>query len=333
MGGNLMLTKKENLRETIRGGHPDRFVDQYSFMEFMADPIREEAGVDLKPGEEGYNGWGVKIYYPLGNPGQFPLCEGEHKLLKDISKWRDVIKPPRVQFSEEEWAPYIKEASKIDRSEVFATTFVPNGIFEKLHYFMGMEDTMINFYDEPEAMHELIGFITDWEIEYAGEIIRHLHPDALFHHDDWGSQISTFISPAMFEEFIEPAYERIYGYWKKMGVELIVHHSDSYVATLFPHMIRLGIDIIQGPVYENDIPALIKKYGEEISIMAGLDNGKYDKEDWSAEQIRSGLRELFETAGTKYLIPCLTMGGPGSIYPGVYETASEEIDKFSKIYF
>lgn len=56
MGGNLMLTKKENLRETIRGGHPDRFVDQYSFMEFMADPIREEAGVDLKPGEEGYNG-------------------------------------------------------------------------------------------------------------------------------------------------------------------------------------------------------------------------------------------------------------------------------------
>lgn len=328
-----MLTRKENLRETLRGGHPDRFVNQYSYMEFMPDPIRREAGTDLKPGEEAYNGWGVKICFPEGAPGEFPLCEGENKLLKDILQWRDVIKAPRTKFTDEEWAPYIAAAEKIDRNEVFATTFVANGILEKLHYFMGMEDTMINFYEEPEAMHELIDFITDWEIECAGEIIRHLHPEALFHHDDWGSQRSTFLSPEMFEEFIEPAYKKIYGFWKENGVEIIVHHSDSYVATLFPNMIRVGIDVIQGPVYENNIPALIKEYGGQITIMAGLDNGKYDKEDWSAEKIHDGLKELFETAGTKYLIPCLTMGGPGSTYPGVYETVTEEIDQFSKLYF
>lgn len=328
-----MLTKKQNLRETIRGGCPDRFVNQYSYMEFMSDPIRKEAGCDLKPGEEGYNGWGVKICFPKGTPGEFPLCEGENKLLKDILEWKNVIKAPRTKFTEQEWAPYIEQAKKIDRNEVFATTFVANGILEKLHYFMGMEDTMINFYEEPEAMHELIDFITDWEIEYAGEIIKHLHPDALFHHDDWGSQRSTFLSPEMFEEFIEPAYKKIYGFWKANGVELIVHHSDSYVATLFPNMIRVGIDIIQGAVYENNIPELLKQYGGKISIMAGLDNGKYDKADWSVEQIHNGLSELFETAGTKYIIPCLTMGGPGSTYPGVYETVTKEIDAFSKIYF
>lgn len=328
-----MLTKKQNLRETIHGGQPDRFVNQYSYMEFMPDPIRKEAGCDLKPGEEGYNGWGVKICFPEGTPGEFPLCEGENKLLKDILDWKNIIKAPRTKFTEEEWAPYIEQAKKIDRNEVFATTFVANGILEKLHYFMGMEDTMINFYEEPEAMHELIDFITDWEIECAGEIISHLHPDALFHHDDWGSQRSTFLSPEMFEEFIEPAYKKIYGFWKANGVELIVHHSDSYVATLFPNMIRVGIDVIQGAVYENNIPELLKKYGSQISIMAGLDNGKYDKEDWSKEKIQKGLEDLFETAGTKYLIPCLTMGGPGSTYPGVYETVTEEIDAFSKVYF
>ena len=328
-----MLTKKQNMRETIHGGQPDRFVNQYSYMEFMQDPIRKEAGCDLKPGEEGYNGWGVKICFPEGTPGEFPLCEGENKLLKDILEWKNVIKEPRTKFTEEEWAPYIEQAKKIDRNEVFATTFVANGILEKLHYFMGMEDTMINFYEEPETMHELIDFITDWEIECAGEIISHLHPDALFHHDDWGSQRSTFLSPEMFEEFIEPAYKKIYGFWKANGVELIVHHSDSYVATLFPNMIRVGIDVIQGAVYENNIPELLKKYGSQISIMAGLDNGKYDKEDWSKEKIHKGLEDLFETAGTKYLIPCLTMGGPGSTYPGVYETVTEEIDAFSKVYF
>lgn len=327
------MTKRENLRETLRGGTPDSFVNQYSYMELMEDPIRDTAGCLLQPGEEGYNGWGVKICFPADAPGEFPLTEGDDKLLKDIVQWRNVIKAPKTKFTDKEWAPYLKRAAEIDRKEVFATAFVTNGILEKLHYFMGMEDAMINFYEEPEAMHELIDFLTEWEIEAAGEIISHLHPDALFHHDDWGSQRSSFLSPAMFEEFLEPAYQKIYGFWKKNGVEIIIHHSDSFVANLFPSILRMGIDIMQGAVYENNIPKLLKEYGGKISIMAGLDNGKYDKADWSREKIHNGLKELFETAGTKYLIPCLTMGGPGSTYSGVYETVTDEIDKFSKIYF
>lgn len=243
------------------------------------------------------------------------------------------MKAPPTKFTEEEWKPYVEAAEKIDRNEYFATAYVGNGIFEKLHSFMGMEDTMINFYEEPEAMHELIDYLADWEIAGAKEVISHLHPEALFHHDDWGSQISSFLSPAMFEEFIEPAYQKIYGFWKDNGVQLIVHHSDSYVANLFPSIIRMKIDVLQGAVYENNIPELIQKYGEKVSIMAGLDNGKYDKPDWSREEIHQGLKELFETAGTRYLIPCLTMGGPESTYPGVYDTVTEEIDQFSKVYF
>ena len=241
-----MLTKKENLRETIRGGHPDRFVNQYSFMELLADPVRENAGCSLKPGEEGYNGWGVKICFPKGTPGEFPLSEGEDKLLKDITQWREVLKAPRIEFSEEEWAPYIEKASQVNREEVFAAAFVTNGLFEKLHYFMGMEDAMANFYEEPEEMHALIDFLTEWEIAGAKEVIRHLHPDALFHHDDWGSQRNSFFSPEMFEEFFVPAYRKIYGFWKANGVEIIVHHSDSYVANLIPSILRMGVDIIQG---------------------------------------------------------------------------------------
>ena len=328
-----MLTIKENARETIRGGSPDRFVNQYSYLGLVRDPIGVYAGCDLQPGETGTNGWGVKVTYPKNTPGQFPLCEGEDKLLKDITKWREIIKPCPTKVTEEQWLPYIEAAARIDRREYFVTASVYNGVLEKLHYFMGMEDTMINFYEEPEEMHALIGFIADWEIAAAEEIVSHLHPDALFHHDDWGSQRTSFLSPEMFEEFIEPAYKRIYGFWKENGVEIIVHHSDSYIANLIPSMIRMGIDVIQGPVYENNIPEILKKCGGRITVMAGLDNGKYDMEDWSREKIRNGLKELFAAAGTRYLIPCLTMGGPGSTYPGVYEAVTEEIDVLSKEYF
>ncbi|HBN56390.1 MAG TPA: uroporphyrinogen decarboxylase, partial [Lachnospiraceae bacterium] len=164
-------------------------------------------------------------------------------------------------------------------------------------------------------------------------ICKYMKPDALFHHDDWGSQTSTFLSPAMFEEFILPAYQKIYGFWKKSGVDVIIHHSDSYAASLVPQMIEMGVDVWQGAVKENNIPELLKTYAGKITIQGGLDNGKYDKADWSKEAIHNGLKELFETAGTKNLIPSLTMGGPGSTFDGVYDFVTDEIRAFSKLYF
>ena len=34
-----MLTIKQNLLETIHGGNPDRYVDQYEYLAFVPDPI------------------------------------------------------------------------------------------------------------------------------------------------------------------------------------------------------------------------------------------------------------------------------------------------------
>lgn len=329
-----MLTIRENFMETIKGGYPDRFVNQYEYMDMIADPIFTNCGGMCDLGKKRTNDWGVTLYWQEGTPGPFPMCEGETKLIKDVTLWKEVLKTPDPrQYSAEEWKPAEDLAKSVDRKEKFAAAFVITGIFEKLHYFMGIEDTMINFYEEPEAMHDLIDHLTDWEIECAKVQIEHMRPDALFHHDDWGSQRSTFMSPAMFEEFILPAYEKIYGFWKKNGVEVIIHHSDSYAAILVPAMIQMGVDVWQGAVSDNNIPELLKKYGNKLSIQGGLDNGKYDKVDWSREEIHRGLNDLFETAGTRYLIPGLTMGGVGSTYDGVYDAVTEEINKFSKKYF
>ena len=329
-----MLTIRDNFMETIRGGHPDRFVNQYEYMDLVLDPIMADCGGFCDYGKDRVNGWGVTVRWQEGTPGPFPLCEGSHKLITDITQWREQLKTPDPnRYSAEDWKAAEAQAAAVDRKEKFVAPFFVTGIFEKLHYFMGMEDTMINFYEEPEAMHDLIDHLADWEIECAKVELAHYHPDALFHHDDWGSQKSTFISPDMFEEFILPAYQKIYGFWKKNGVDVIIHHSDSYAATLVPHMIEMGVDVWQGAVQENNIPELLKKYAGKITIQGGLDNGKYDKADWSKEAIHNGLKNLFETAGTKHLIPSLTMGGPGSTFDGVYDFVSDEIRAFSKIYF
>ena len=157
-------------------------------------------------------------------------------------------------------------------------------------------------------MHELIDFLTEWELKYAEQICRYLKPDAVFHHDDWGSQISTFVSPEMFREFIKPAYEKIYGYFKSHGVEIIVHHSDSYAATLVPDMIDMGIDVWQGVMNTNNIPELIEKYGGKITFMGGIDSASVDRPDWTPKLAAEEVQKTCKNCGTRYFIPNLSRG-------------------------
>jgi len=336
-----MLTKRQNLLETIRGGKPDRFVNQYE--PFVCRPLEERGMLLLNPvstgspavtpGNQVVNGWGVTISFPEGVPGPFPVHDDEHKVIKDITKWRDVVKAPSLDYPQSEWDKYKPAVEKIDRNEVFATCFIAPGVFEHTHYLMGMDDCLINFYEEPEAMKELIDYITNWELGYAKLLCENFQPDAIFHHDDWGSHNSSFLSPEMFEEFFVSSYQKIYGYFKENGVELIVHHSDSYAANLVPSMIKMGIDIWQGPVTTNNVPELVKKYGGRISFMGDIDNGVVDREDWSKDVIATEVRRACDTNGKLYYIPNTTMGDPGSTYPGVYDAVSEEIDKMSKEMF
>ena len=329
-----MLTKRQNLWETIRGGHPDRFVNQYEYMRLVSNPIVAGRSGACPQGGTIVNDWGVTMSWPQHVIAPFPVHNKESIVIKDITRWQEFVNAPDPHgYPDEMWAPLEERMAAVKREELFAASMVAPGIFERLHYLMGMEDCMAYLHEEPEAMHELIDFIADWEIELAKVILQRQRPDALFHHDDWGTQTRSLMSPDTFAAFFLPAYQKVYGFWKANGVELIVHHSDSYAANLVPYMIDMGIDIFQGAVSENNIPALIRQYGGQISFHGGIDNGKHDKEDWSAAAIMAALKELVEQAGTKYLIPGLTMGGPSSSYPGVYEATTAAIETLSQLYF
>jgi len=327
-----MLTKRQNLMETIKGGNPDRFVNQYEFLNLIM-----EAPMDLPlapaPGTEVKNKWGITFRWPEGQIGSFPVHDEEHKALKDITKWKESVKAPSVFYTDEEWAAAIAHANSVDRNDEFVTAFCAPGIFEMTHHLMGIEDALMALYEEPEAMQELIDYVVEYELAYAKEVIDHIHPDALFHHDDWGSQISTLISPAMFKEFFLPAYKKVYGFWKDNGVELIVHHSDSYAATFVPFMIEMRIDIWQGAMTTNNVPELIKKYGGKISFMGDIDSGKVDHPSWSRGEIAKYVEIACKECGKLYFIPNLSQGLNIASFPGVYETTSEEIDRMSKEMF
>ncbi|AOT71232.1 uroporphyrinogen decarboxylase family protein [Geosporobacter ferrireducens] len=325
-----MLTKRQNLLETIKGGNPDRFVKQYEFMNLI---MEAPLGVEFNYGQTWKCHWGITWQWPEGQLGMFPVHDKEHTVIKDITEWKKYVTIPTIETSDEAWAAAIVRANAIDRNEEFVAAFFAPGIFEMTHHLMGMENALMALYEEPEAMHELIEALTQYELDFAKVCIEKIRPDAILHHDDWGSQLSSFISPEMFEEFFLPAYKKIYGFYKANGVELIVHHSDSYAANLVPYMIEMGVDIWQGVMNTNNIPELIKEYGGKISFMGGIHSGLVDFPSWTPEIVAEHVAQACKANGSKYFIPCQTSGLPIESFEGVYETLNKEIDRMSKEMF
>jgi len=326
-----MLSKRQNLLETIRGGNPDRFVNQWEAFASMFGVIPDPnaSPPPQRGGPPVINPWGVYRHWPDTVPGPFPIHDDEHTVLKDITKWKDIVKAPPVHFPAESWGRAIAMQEGVDRSEQFAMLVRVPGIFGQLHNLMGMEGALMNFILEPEAVRELVDYITEWEMQCAAEFIKYYKPDALCQHDDYGSQFSTFLSPAMFEDYFLEPYKKLYGFYKDNGVEVIIHHTDSYAATLVPMMIEMGADIWQGCLDTNNVPELVKKYGGKMSFMGDLNSGKIDIEGWTQELVRSEVERACRENGTLYYIPCLTEGGPNCSFPGVNVAVSAEIDRMS----
>lgn len=324
-----MLTAKENLFECIRGGNPDRFVNQYEFIKLRMNPSGLHSKRPKKGEADCANAWGVTYSFPENVPAGFPVHTPEKVVIKDIENWKEYVHAPSLDFPEEEWAMFKEQYDAIDSTKALKAAFVAPGLFEQCHHLGEISETLMNLAMYPDEMHDLIKYLTEYELRLAELICDKLQPDTLFHHDDWGGQNTTFMSPAMFEDFFVEPYKEIYGYYHNHGVDLVIHHSDSYAATFVPDMIEMGIDIWQGCFSTNNLPELIKKYGGKISFMGGIENMLVDYEGWNREAIHDVVYRTLDECGNKYFIPCIAQGGPGSIYKGVYATMGEEIDRYN----
>jgi hypothetical protein len=331
-----MLTPKQNFLETVKkGGDPDRLVKQFeACVFFRADPVAGYArGNRYKGMPPLKDKWGTTVLWPEDQVAAMPHVTSGNKVIPDITTWRQKATVPDLAGNCSDpaaWAPALKEISAIDRNENLLMAFMPTGVFEQLHFLMGFEDTLMNFLEEPEAMEDLCAAVGEYRYNYMKLIVDNLKPDIMLSHDDWGSKKSLFTSPGVWRKFIKPQYVRTYNYMKEKGV-LIMHHADSYLEPLVEDMIELGIDIWQGVLPQNDIPKIQKQAAGRMVLMGGLDASIIDRADAAEEIIRSEVRRActaYAPGGS--FIPCITYGGPGTIYPHVDPIINDEIDKYNK---
>ncbi len=332
-GETKPLSVKENLAETLKHekGCPDRYVNQYEFFDRIADPIYAYANGagNTKFDEEYLDGWGVTHFFPKGD-FDHPVNGPGRAVISDITKWQDVVKAPPLDFDEKAWAPVKEQMAKAEAAGRYGGIWIWTGIFERINALMGMQSALVAYYENPEEMHELVDFISDWELQAMERMMENLDAKMIFSHDDWGTAINSFLDPDTHRSYYEKPFKKLYTRFKELGGELVVHHDDAYSANLVDIMIDVGVDVWQGPVYANNLPDLIDRYGDRIVFMGGLDNGAIDIPGWTEQAVEEYVRRVCDENGVVSYIPCLTRGRGASVIPGVYDKVSQVIDSISK---
>jgi len=143
-------------------------------------------------------------------------------------------------------------------------------LFERLHSLRGMENVFTDFYmHEPETRRLLDALET-----YLIEIVRlwaDLGADAVFFTDDWGSQSSLMISPALWRELFKPYYARIFDEVHRLGMD-VFFHSCGCVMDIVGELIDIRLDVLD-PVQPGamDIERLATAYGGRVAFSGAVD--------------------------------------------------------------
>ncbi|MDR1422461.1 MAG: hypothetical protein LBI64_06335 [Coriobacteriales bacterium] len=332
-----MLNERENFMELMTGGTPDHLVTQWSpFVPIMIDPLQRYTRGNRKKGTTSIDRWGTTISWPDDQPAAIPLNEGDLKVVKDVTRWREYVKTPDLEGAAAvpgAWDDARAAMDKLDRKAEMTMCFMGTGIFEQLHFLMGFEDALVDLLMEQEAIDELIEEIFQYRYTYARLLIENLKPDVICSHDDWGAKHQLFMHPDIWRRFFKERYRKFYQLFRDNGV-ISLHHADSHCEEIVEDMAEIGIDIWQGVLPQNNIPAMQKQLAGKMILMGGIDQGLVDIDGIDPQIIRDEVdRTCRDYVPGGSFIPCLCSGlRNGAIYPFVDEVIDDQIRKNSPLY-
>ncbi len=330
------MTAKEIFLELLKpDGRPERQLIQYEALQMaLGDPIGAYLHKGRRPGATITDLWGTVIDWPADAPGSMPIVTQENKVIRDITRWREYVHAPDIVSNcsdEAVWAEFRSKMRELAGNERLVAGFMGTGIFEQCHFLMPFEEVLTNLYDHPDEMHELIEYITEYRIGYVKHLIDNLRPDVIFSHDDWGTKDALFMRPEMWREFFKEPYRRFYGYIRSRGV-IAIHHADSYLVPVIEDMPEIGIQVWQGVLPENDIPALQQRLQGRMVLMGGI-GASIDRADAAEDEIRAYVHDALRAycPGGHY-IPSITYGLNGTVFKHVDPFIDDEIKKYNSIY-
>ena len=173
--------------------------------------------------------------------------------------------------------------------------------FEQMHPVCGHEYMLMGMALDPDWVRDMVNTYSDFTIAHLEVLFDEEGvPDGLFFYEDMGFKNKPFMSPAMYEDIIQPGHKKLFDYAHSMGCKVLVH-SCGYVEPLVPGLIEAGMDCLQAMEVKAgmDLPTLFQKFGDKIAFFGGID----------VRTLISNDRAAIDAELEKKLVPVIQGGG------------------------
>ena len=140
-------------------------------------------------------------------------------------------------------------------------------IWERAWYMRGMENLMADMITEDPIAEALLDRVTDISVLRAESFVRS-GVDVLFLGDDIGMQHTIMMSEALYCEWLKPRLARVVAAARAINPNIIIfYHSCGFVTPMIPHLIDVGIDVLN-PVQPECMrfEDIHEQYGDKLSF-------------------------------------------------------------------
>ena len=180
---------------------------------------------------------------------------------------------------------------KLERyGDLFRVYQIGFSLFERAWTLRGMENLMMDFYDHPRFVRDLLNTIADYNIAQLTEALKY-DIDAVYFGDDWGQQRGLLMGPVVWREFIRPVLRRMYGAVREAGKYVFIH-SCGDVDELFDDLIDIGLNCFNPFQPEvMDVGALLTYYRGMLAFYGGISTQR-TLPYGTVEDVKSEVRRL-----------------------------------------
>ncbi len=157
---------------------------------------------------------------------------------RDYEAIRDRLAPDAAGRYPDDWTELVEIARTQDHTPMCTHM---DGFFASPREMMGLTGFLTTLYDDPGLIREMVNDRAEFYIAVYERALREMQPDFAFVWEDMCFKNGPLLSPAMFREFLLPAYRKLISFLRDMGVVHVVVDSDGDVLELIPLWIEAGV--------------------------------------------------------------------------------------------
>ena len=178
--------------------------------------------------------------------------------------------PPWEVIQRADWdAANRAQQSNLTGDNKFLYTWTGIRPFERMQFLRGTENLLTDLAYGTEEVQRLMQMVHDYNVKLLQGWAK-TDLDGLGFMDDWGSQLSLLISPAMWRELYRPLYKEYCDMIHAAGKK-VFFHSDGHIMDIYEDLIEIGVDAINSQLFCMDIEEIARQFKGRISFWGEID--------------------------------------------------------------